>query len=453
MSYSRPVARNVSGGSTDEGGSAEGPYTYWDIDCPDKRVRVFIHGGGRDMLEIPTTFVQAHESTEGPASTNQMTEVRFPAEWEHRDVVSHIDAFDPDTQQGYDRVLIQFQDVQSSEWYDYQYGYVRSVGGADTTGVMKFWVADPSSITTAISYGARYTGSTYFTYVIEDILNRFANESVFSNVQLLDPDDVIEDVDVGDANATGLVRSTDVSGGDEAVTVNKTFKSNQYTVADAFNWVAKVTDSDWWFDYVDDTLSLVFGERNTRVFRSTEVEPSNTRLAGGGDPIDIITNTALHDLSPINEISVMGVEGRSILGHNIKELSGEYPTATAQYPPLIQRAGQSIPGKTQNVDANTVDEAKNIARTRLKETILDSGNGDITVKGHPGIRINDVIWAIPECRDQYIDNGVAFQWEVTDITHTKKATEEFLTELKVGPQVNESLIEITESGMQDATQT
>lgn len=435
----------VSGGSSGGGGTEK--YTFWDIDCDDKRVRVFVNN-----LEIPTTFVETHESRDGPASYNQLTEIRFPEEWEDESVAQYIDAFDPDNYEGYDRVLIQRQNTESGEWMDHQYGFVRNVGGTDERGVLAMWVADPSMLTTGIEYGKDFQNATGDD-ILRHLQSTFNSETVFTIDNVVLPEGGLERDESTSDVATSVFSSSAVdatAGGNEHL-FHPSFKSNRDTLKDAFDWVAEKSDTDWWFDYLDENLILYFGERETTTWTSDHVDavPSNGSFPGPLREINIISNEALTEITPVNTVQVGGVTGRSVLGHNIKQLSSEYPYARAEYPPLVERAGQYVSGPMQNVDASTLEEAENVAKQLLRDEILGSGHGEIKVFGTPEMNVGDEIHAIPECADKYIADVKPFTFQITDLTHTKKALEEYVTEATVSPRVNEDLIEITESRMKD----
>lgn len=423
----------VSGGSADSGVDTE-KYTYWDIDCDDKRVRVFVNN-----LEIPTTFVQTHESQDGPASYNQLTEIHLPIQWEGSSVVDEIDVFDPDSYDGYDRVLIQRQNAQTGEWMNHQYGFVRNVGGTNERGVVSMWIADPSMLTTAIEYGNTFDDAKAVD-MAQSIGQTFVDETVFEDIEV----DIEWTYRTGEKYTTG-------NPSPRRLNIDTSFQSNRHTLADALQWVATFTDTEWWFEYTDEQLILHFGERETTTWTSDHVDaiPSNGSFPGEVNEINIIQNEALTEITPPNVVQVGGKGSKSIGGFRVKQLSGEYPYARAEYPPLVQRAGQYVNDRFQQVEAWSIEEAENIAKEKLRDAILNSGHGEITLYGTPEMEVGDEIHAIPECADEYIADVKPFTFQITDLEHTKKALEEYVTEATVAPRVNEDLIEVTESRMKD----
>ena len=219
--------------------------------CPSQGVVVTVNGE-----EIPTVNdgVESRFSTDGPAKINRISEINFPLSWDNEDIQGKIDAFDANSQSGYDTASVFWQHARGGEYVSRHYGYVRGVGGAGGSGVGKFFIDDPSSMVTAIPFSKKYDEPNVGT-VLQDVLDEFNANTPFNaaigsaDIQKLDA----IDTSTGLAGAVGNFLEGDiVEGFQTALQTNKsqaktskTFKANEHTLKDALDWITNVGGGDW----------------------------------------------------------------------------------------------------------------------------------------------------------------------------------------------------------------
>lgn len=403
----------------------------------DRRVAVVI-----DNTLIPVTFVEQTISQGGAADVVSLVEVKFPAEWDGKSVLSEIDQFDPNTQRYYSIGEVYFQDPLSETWFIVHKGFVRGVGSTNRTGEAKLWIDDPASLTNGVPFSQSYK-SPSVNDVFEDVRTAFTRETVFSDVKLRargnTDEEVPEDFDIARYVLVGM--------GGEFVDTNldifadKTFKNNRHSCSDALSWVTEKVGGSWYFRVdADGTLVLTFDENiEQQTFVSEEVNQNGT-------PIKLIENNALAELSPYNSVTVHGSAASSIFGHNVKELQTEnYPVGEARIPALIERTGQEIRAPIFDSEATTMKEAEKVARKKLIELQQTTGEGDLHMYGRPEIFIGDKITARPICPEEMTggNSSIPIDYQVESITHTKEAKKEFKTRVNVSVFVDRDDIEVS----------
>lgn len=425
----------------DEPSYDEDPWGYSSCDAD---VAVVVDG-----VWIPTTFVQTTVANDGVLDQVRLTEVKFPTEWEGKSVVDHIKQFEPGEQSGYSIGKVYYREELSQQWFLVHRGWVRGVGGTNTTGVSKLWLDDPSNFLTAIPFSRAYEDPTTRT-VTTDIIDEFTDNTVFDDVrvgapipQSLDAEEFVFSIALATNN---IPKAIELALAD-LLTTTKTFKSNRHTLADAVNYVAELTGSRTWFEPTENGLVLVldhdYGAQ--KHFASEELDDYDDSV-----PLRVIENDAIDEIKPINSVRINGSSAASIAGFSIRQLpSGTYPTALASYEPLVERTGNRLPGTIVDAETTTVAETENLAKVELANRILGNGQGDIITYGRPDMGLRDRLTVVPYCAGVSTQsNATPLDYQALKTVHTYE-NGLYTTRTNVSVFVDYSEIEIVESGMEE----
>jgi hypothetical protein len=433
--------------------------------CEDSRVEVRV-----EEETIPTTNVRTEVSSDAQksgADITRLTEIKLPLSWRGENIVDSIDSFDPANQSSYDRVTILFQSVRVESWVKVHRGFVRGVSGAESMNVGRMIVQDVAALTTAIPFSETYDRPS-LGQVFKDVADTIRGNSVFnpqfSNLSGRDVSgegglDKMGETEAFVADSSYGVGAYNPQGKYNQIPDKKSFKSNRHSCADALNWVTDVGGGKWYSSFREGfELNLVYDDGSNSVTftqRTGRGGPQERLLNNQGsfpnaskNELDIIENDALAEIFPVNTLTLRGATGTSILGWETSATpSKKAPWVVVQYPPFIRAAGGNVVGKTIETDNVTLDSAKNTAKKKLEQEILDSGTGEMKCYGNPYPKPYDTIRAKPECADVVIGDTPSLPYEVAGVVQRKSAFEEMKTNIKVCPVVDASLMEVKNAEM------
>lgn len=416
-----------------------GSSSPWDLICPQKQARVLVDG-----VSIPVTSVTTEMRDEGASNIGRLTEVRFPYRWSDISVVDYINSFGDD-QQGYDTALVQFKDA-GGNWIDVHTGFVRGVSGTNKTGVGRMIVAGPEALVTAVPYSERYDGPTV-RQVFEDVASELESKTPFSiSVTGVSDRTLSQDAAPFSAFTKPVFNFLDKEMPQEKAF--KQFQKNRHTANNVLNWVVKLNGGKWYFVPTgSSSVALAYDDGGGSAHFEDE------ELGGG---LTVLENDAMAEIVPPTEVTVSGTTAASIAGFQVKHLpSDKFPEATASYPPLERRAGGEYPARTIPKDLASLKAVEGEAVEQLEEHIVESGLGDIELRGEPSIQPYDTLRAYPECHDIY--DFPPLEYTVTRVEHSVSSEDindsstdsAFTTGLTVAPYFDRDKVEV-ESRMREA---
>lgn len=427
--------------------------------CSDQRVRVDVNGTYIPTVEDGVTTEVTSDAQQSGADITRLSEVFVPIEWKDEQITSSIQSFDPTSQSGYDKVLIEWQNVRQGTWTNVHRGFVRGVSGTSDMGVARMIVGDPADLLSAIPFSKRYELPTV-QEIFNDVITEFNQNTPFFAEFGGTPS---RDVSGGGDPIEGLISDMTFGFLGEGTNLDDktTFKSNRHSCADALNWATSVSGGKWYFAFTSgNVLRLVHDDGSNSVAftqRESHGSPQEQKLNSQGslpnatpNELDIITNDALAELFPINTLTVKGATGTSILGFETSMIPSEKaPYVTVQYPPLVQRAGGNVVADTIETEHVTLQSATNAAKKKLEQRILDSGTGQIECYGHGSPKPYDILSARPECNNVLTSSADPLPYEVASVKHEKKASEEMITFIDVSALVNPGDITVETAEMKD----
>lgn len=415
--------------------------------CPDQRVVVTIDGN-----PIPTTRVETEMSLDGVANKNIYADVTFPTTWRNEDIIGGISAFG-DVSTPYSQANVYYQDPNMDTWALVLDGYVRSVGGTNTSGTARLIIGGWEQFFSAIPFSGSYDDPTIST-IISDVTSTFAEQTPISlstagvsEGQTVDsgvPDGhPVHTVIGGGAAITyeaasylGIIEQNENSITEEALQLTKHFKKNRNTLKDVMEWLCEQIDARWYVDTTGDGPVLVLDqENNSKHFFDATL---------GAPGVRVIENDAIQEIVPVNSIRVKGKSATSIMGVNIKELpSNEYPMAEAEYDPLVERANGNLKQPIVEKDTITVDATKQAAKKELRNKIQGAVNGDIKAWGKPDIEPLDRFTGVPVCSEHHVGSTDPIEYEVQSVQHIKESGSEYVTRIGVRVWVDPDTISVT----------
>ena len=390
---------------------------------------------------------------DGPLSINRHSEVYFPAEWKGENYDEIVRALDPDERNVYDPVDIDIRDAVTGEYHTVHRGFVMGVGGGQRGNLeRRMHVGDVSQLLGAIQFQEEYTDTSTLEDVLDDVVEAIENTitpHVFDSVELVGFDGEYKVVKDDDPSGffvfVAIEEIIDRTGNFLFGRSGKKFEANKHTVRDVFKWLE--SRLDFWFYFAphedDDTIALVVEENPTRrEFRATHTDESD--FDGDVEDVEVLRNNALHEIKPVNTVTVIGEQYRpdSIADYH------EYPIATASHVPLDKRAGMILQPEPIPSETTSEDELAEQAKQELKKILDDSAHGEIVTEPAPKITPFCTLHSKPACGD-YIDREFSpLEYEVEEIVHhiaarTSRENERVHeTVLRVGIKIDPDDIEV-----------
>lgn len=404
------------------------PFSVATKNCERKSVRVIVDG-----TEIPTiessemrddeVAVEVQVRTDGPAAITRLSDVYFPAYWRGEDVFDELNLSES-TERSVPVTIQARPPINSNvdrEWRTVHHGWLHKIGSGGDGRLLRMRVSDYANIASNTTVTKQYHNTDVQT-VISDMVERLYERAQMPAVRLNDlpSTDVASYTPyepVGSVYVSNLIRDALLG----KKPTSKTFQAvNGDTVADVLNWIKDITDTVWFFSPTDSGLSL-------NVIPQSELVAEYDSRQTGGD-VYIHNNQALYNIDPINRVTTIGEEVGIA-----KETSGKvYYTAKATHWPLYEGANRTANEKLVRGSYSSIDEAKRVARTQLKEQYTHNNEGTIVADGRPELLPYNRISAVPICND-LVDTSISpITYQIKEVTHNISTRGRYKTELNVG---------------------
>jgi len=428
----------------------------YDPDCQTDARVVINDDFDRTRTRLPAGDVDIHLRKEGPLSITRYAEAEFASPFEGEDFIQHFSGADPENQDEVDIVRINVRDTATGEYYTQFRGVITGLGNT-VDGNEKMWklrAQGPGMLTDKLPAGTNFREAKF-----EDVLDfcsRVIAENTPFTIQRPDIEDgdqrLSQDLDE-DPVATFLSGASDVPAfgkiGDiaserwENEASTKTFKTNQHTVADVYNWVISKTGSRIWMQPRRRSFLPVGTPNPTYRKHQAHYLGGNLRL---------IDNNALLELNPINTMVINGKAAKSLAtigGFELNVGRDEYFEVKARHEPLYERAGQhefhAEPYTSSS--AESAGEVRNEAKSALKQRLDETTGGDMTAQLFAPIRPYDRVEAKLLCDENTPESQATqppFDYEVSRVHHKIRAKGQSETKLNVG--IHAALDDITVDG-------
>jgi hypothetical protein len=296
-------------------------------------------------------------------------------------------------------------------------------------------------------------GTKFSEARVEDVLNyiveRFRNEqSVFESVDTKFANANRRIIESGIEIDANLQLLRELLGAETNYEIfAKGFSSNRDTLATVSDWLtSRVPVKVWFGPSTDGNGITLYAAENIGV--EYDLTPESTSLP------KVIENGALYEIKPHNEILLKGKTGQDIsFGEtNVRVptpyADGNYPEATATYPPLVDRYGEELV-RTETSNLSGAENLEDEATARLIESLSAVTGGTITTTLAPQLRCFDRLEATPACAGVSADVD-PLTYEVQRLTHTVRPNDNDLprTEVGVGLAVDPDKV-VTESTVKD----
>lgn len=468
-------------------------------------------------VRMPITQTETRINKDGVADITRTARVDCPVTWGVQpdgeskvQIYEYVGASEKEENPEFDSARVYYWNDYIEQYQIVHFGYVASIGPAAENGTFRFYVYDASDLMKNINVTktydeptapqvARYVGSTVdadtpinvrdaiTTTVGRQDVTVLAEEPLPEIADPIENEGSIESfsgdvagwlnettpITITEEGATGLGDSLNVSAWlDDALHAggHKHFRRNRHTLANVMNWLTDEIGGSWWFKPFENGVDLVVNNGVTDGFDIARTsyydgnfDPDELDYVLGENlaAVDVLNNTSLEDLKPINFLELKGETANSFLGQNVDavDLDGpigasrgqtnKYPHVQVRYPPLLERTGGKRLGPNPiDSGVQTEEEAKKEAVKQFKQQHEDSTSGSMEVKSLPSIRPYDYMAAVPVCNDTFDSEMNPIQYEVNSIQHQTKPEERYTTLLGVSMAINEDLIDV-ESSMEE----
>jgi len=365
-------------------------------------------------------------------------------------------------------------DDQIEEYKLTQHGYIGSYGPTDNSLTRKFWIYDPADILTDIPVGKTFENPTVGE-LISFVVNGTDDTGKNVGIENRTPFDVTSvefpSSDQLNSRTAGELFEQQAQAEDEATTGffnsafelisdfisqpetrvaptkprTKSFTRNRNNMIDVLNYISKLINGMWYFSPRQGGLALQLrsntrGRNYGRTFKDQTQDVDDDSFS-----LDVIQNTALSDIKPINTVTVNG-EKRSVIDvlgdevldsiDRINGLTETYPYAKVRYEPLYNAAGQKELGPTNvHSDATDIESAKFDAYSEFIEHIEETTEGRIEAFGDPLPEPYDSIESRPACNGNTASEAVPILYSINDVHHKRYAGEPYITEIGVHAQI------------------
>jgi len=462
----------------------------WSCESERKKVKVEVSTGG-DWIELPTTEVELYENKANNVSVVRTARITSPREWAGENVRQYLRGFNSDRPQEFSFARIYFKD-RSGEYWIKHFGFVGGVGPAGQDNTIKWYVYDLSRLLAGRAVGQSFDSATP-NEILRQVAQLIVQTTPVPIIGSLTYDSgagarvgpAIEDVDASETainppdNEFGSnidTSSIDIelddspaSNGPDIETTSdsilavqeqevgsKSFSTNRDTLLDVMAWLTKQTDGEWWLEPAPygvflrlDLLGGGFG-RNFLQREAAERDDFENVDKFRGDYrltnfVDVLENTTLYDLQPQNTVQVRGAASASAAGQDTESFNGnfnalasatvnrEFPVVVATAPALVEAAGGvRLQPPVIESDAQTIDEAINVARTRLREILAESGEGNIVMRGAPRVTPYSKIDAFETCGEYVSELSQPIPYEVESVVHRQTEGGVYKVDAKVG---------------------
>lgn len=452
-------------------------------------------------VRLPITKVETRVNKDGAADLTYTSRIDVPVTWgktpdaaEKIPIYEYVGAAEKEENAEFDVARVYYWNEYTQEYSIEQFGYVASIGPSDEDGVFRFYVYDAADLMENISVTKTYdspTAKSVVNFVAYD-----ADYGIEENSPI--PVEAVTTTEAGEeAEVDGQYETmaADVAGwlnenvpilkfqeGEDS-TVNpfrefiddalhtgghKHFRRNRHNLVDIMDWLTDEIGGSWYFEPRAEGVVLVVNngaeEGGFSIARSSyfdgqfNPDPLDYILGFNLAPVDVINNTSLEDLKPINHLELNGESADSFLGVNSDRVvlggplgaprghTNKYPHVEVTYPPLLERTGGNKLGpKPIESGKQTLAEAREQAVKEFKKAHEDNTDGSIEIRALPAIRPYDYIAAVPVCNDTFDADLNPIQYEVNSVTHRVSADSDYTTHLGVSIALDEDLLDVEAS--------
>jgi len=474
-----------------------------------------------EWIRLPITKVETRINKDGPADLSTTSKVSVPVTWgltpdaENKvPLYEYVGATTKNENPTFDLVRIFYWNKYTEKYSVEHFGYVASIGPASENGVFRFYVYDAADMMTNISVTKTYDGPTaaeVANFVAYDATYGLQengpvpirNVTTTAAAEMAEIEGAFETFDKRVAGWLGentpIISANDVDtweilGGAAGVISpaieplinlidgneewldnelgtggHKHFSRNRDTLADVMNWLTEEIGGSWYFEPTNTGVVLVVNNGaaasdefsiGRSAYYDGQFDFEGLEYIQGYNPavVDVVSNTSLEDLKPINHLELNGESADSFLGVNTADPFGDilgprgsaasftdkYPHVEVSYPPLLERTGGKKLGPNP-IDSGktTLAESEKQAEKKFLEAHEDNTDGSIDIKALPTIRPYDYMAAVPVCNDTFDADMNPIQYEVNSVIHKVSAGEPYITHLGVSIALDESVLDIT----------
>lgn len=97
--------------------------------------------------------------------------------------------------------------------------------------------------------------------------------------------------------------------------------------------------------------------------------------------------------------------------------SGAFPVVEVGYRPLLEQTEDDYPPNEIDVDAITMQEVENIAKTELEDRLSGAAGGEIHLPPTPMLRPYSRLDAVPSCGSHAPTDVPAISYQVEEVIH------------------------------------
>lgn len=451
-------------------------------------------------VRIPITSVETRINKDGPADLTYTSRVDVPVTWgqtpdgeEKIPIYEYVGAANKEENAEFDVARVAYWNQYTERYQIQQFGYVATIGPSTENGVFRFYIYDTSDLMQNISVTKTYDGPTAENvaqfvaydgdYGVE--ANTPINVEAVSTTAPGERREVVGAYEGTAEDVAGWLNDTVpilkfAEGDDDAINPfrefvddalhtggHKHFRRNRHTLVDVMEWLTDEVGGAWYFEpraegvvlVVNNGVSDDFAIARTSYYDG-QVDPDDVDYTIGNNhiPIDVVNNSSLEDLKPINHLELNGESADSFFGINTDRtiLGGplgaprgqtdKYPHIEVTYPPLLERAGDRKLGPPPiESDKTTLAEARQKAVKEFKKEHEDSTDGSVEVRAIPSIRPYDYLTAVPVCNDTFDADMLPIQYEINTVVHSVKADEPYMSSLGVSIALDEAALDVESS--------
>lgn len=452
-------------------------------------------------IRLPITAAETRINKDGPADLTATTRVDLPVTWGRRgstdekvQIHEYVGA-DRESEEAtsFDLARVFYWNQYTEEYTVEQFGYVASVGPAPQNGTFRFYVYDTADLMKNISVTKTYdnptaSGVTNFVAYDEQYgveanspipIRAVSTTAPEENVEILGSIQTMRKNVHGWLDENTVLKKFDGDPEDDQITGwrewlddklhaggHKHFRRNRHTLIDVMEWLTDEIGGAWYFEPTATGVVLMVNnggeEGSFKIARSAyydgHFDPEGLEYINGFNPsqVDILHNSSLEDLKPINYLELGGESAASFLGQGPEENldddigpqgaplghSDKYPHVEVRYPPLLNRTGgRKLGPRPLESGKTTLAEAEEQAVKEFKKRHEDNTDGSMEVRALPPIRPYDYIAAVPVCNDTFGSEMQPIQYEVNSVRHEVTADEPYKTVLGVSIALDEDQIE------------
>lgn len=483
-------------------------------------------------IRMPITKVETRVNKDGPADLSTTSRVDMPVTWgKTRDgegkvpIYDYVGVSESQSDNVFDLGRVYYWNEYTERYSIEHFGYIASIGPSGENGVFRFYIYDTADLMKNIPVTKPYdqpNAQTVVNFVVNDVDYGIDNNSPIpvrsytttAPLEGIENTGLLESFDSGvsgwvDENVP-IVKGTDIDTfnliGDAASIAapligsqmafnaiddnkewlddqlalggKKHFTRNKHSLVDVMDWLTDEVGGAWHFQPTDTGVVLVLNNGCTQDFKIArnsyydgQFDPDEYQYISGtnSEPVDILNNSSIEDLKPINYLELNGETADSFLGSdridvgpledvtNVdrtilggplgapKGQTNKYPHIVVEYPPLLRRTnGRRLGPKPIESGKTTLAEASEQAEKEFLKAHEDNTDGSIEIRALPSIRPYDYISAVPVCNDTFDADMNPIQYEVNSVTHKVSAETDYTTMLGVSLAIDEDKINITE---------